>query len=302
MHSARWLRVCRWLHILLVFGYVLVTIMIAIVWMVVVGIRMANWARWLMVVGWFGVCFGGVVLAEWMGLFVGRGCRKPIRSEEERLSRLMDEVWKRTATGSRDESKREIKPRWSFGRPIGFETKGWSEPEKERVAVPVKDQEMRFFILSAPDSRDRSLGFRTIMISSGTFILASDEELLGILAHELGHLLDGDRIWEAAAFFPGILGLAFKRACRLIRRGFRMNMPGGFLLFVLLSPVLLFLLLFFCMDVVFRGLNGALATVGDFRQDRFAVRCGCGKGLRDWLEKTGLTANVSRIRRLEKML
>lgn len=160
---------------------------------------------------------------------------------------------------------------------------------------------MRFLIRSAERMPDGSGGLRTILISSGTFMLASDEELLGILAHELGHLLDGDRIWEAAAFFPGVLGLAFKQACRLIRRGFRMNMAGGLLLFVLLSPVLLFLLLFFCMDAVFRGLNGALTTVGDFRQDRFALRCRCGKGLRDWLEKTGLAANVSRIRRLEKM-
>jgi len=262
MGNAKWLGVCRWVHILFVFGYVLVTIMIVVVMLVLFGVRMANWVRWVMVVGWFGVCFGGVVLVEWMGLLVGRGCRKPIRSEEERLSELMKEVWMRMASGAR---------------------------------------EMRFFILSAPDRRDGSLGFRTILISSGTLTMASDEELRGILAHELGHLRDGDRILEAAFLCSGVLAMGFRFGCRLVRRGFRLSIAGGLLLLALLSPLLLSFLFFFCIDLVFRSLNWGLVKLGDVRQDCFAARNGCGKGLRDWLEKSGLAANVSRIRLLEKM-
>lgn len=140
------------------------------------------------------------------------------------------------------------------------------------------------------------------MISSGTLILASDEELRGILAHELGHLRDGDRILEAASLASGMLALGFRLGCRLIRRGLRLNWTAGLLLLASLSPVLLSLWFFFCVDLVFRGLEWVLVKLGDVRQDCFAARIGCGKGLRDWLEKSGLAVNVSRIRRLEKMV
>jgi hypothetical protein len=273
----RWLGVCRWLHVLLVFGYVFLTIVIIVVLLVVFGVRMANWVRWVMLLGWFAICFGGVVLAEWVGLLIGKGCRKPIRSEEERLSGLMQEVRTRIATGGKGEPKRENKPKWSFGR------------------------KMRFLILSAPDRRDGSLGSRTVIISSGTLVMASDEELQGILAHELGHLRDGDRILEAAFLCSGMFALGFRLGWRLFRRVFRSSMGGGLLLSMLLSPVLLLLLFFFCIDSVFRGLKWGLVKLGDFRQDCFVARSGFGNGLRDWLEKSGLAANVDRIRRLEKM-
>jgi hypothetical protein len=279
MGNARWLGVCRWVHVLLVAGYILVTIMIVMVSLVLFGVRMANWVRWVMVVGWFGVCFGGVVLLELMGLFVGHGCRRPIRSEEERLSGLMLNVWIRMGSNGK----------------AALETKSISTHGIRR------GMEVRFRIRSDAKRADGSFGSRTIIIRSGTLILASDEELLGILAHELGHLRDGDRILEAAFQCSGVFALGFRFGCRLVRRGFRLNMAGGLLLLALLSPVLLSLWFFFCVDLVFRSLKWGLMKLGDVRQDCFAVRSGCGKGLRDWLEKSGLEANVSRIRRLEKM-
>jgi Zn-dependent protease with chaperone function len=258
MDNAKWLGVCRWVHILLVVGYVLVTIMIVIVLLVVFGVRMANWVRWMMVVGWFGVCFGGVVLLEWLGLSPGQGCRRPISSEEERLSESLGKIW--------------------------------------------KGAEVRFLIRNDANRPDGSFGYRTIIITSGTLVLASDEELRGILAHELGHLRDGDRILEAASLYSGLFALGFRLCCRLIRLGFRLNRAGGLLLGAFLSPILLSLLFFFCIDSVFRGLEWGLVKLGDARQDSFAFRAGCGNGLRTWLIRSGLSANVSRIRRLEKMV
>jgi hypothetical protein len=165
-----------------------------------------------------------------------------------------------------------------------------------------KVQEIRFLIRNDPRRTDGSFGSRTIIVSSGTLLLASDEELRGILAHELGHLRDGDRILEAAFRCSGVLALGFRLSCRLIRRGFRLNIAGGLLLLALLSPVLIFLLFFFCLDSVIRILHWGLLKLGDLRQDSFAFRSGCGDGLRMWLIRSGLAANVSRIRRLEKMM
>jgi Zn-dependent protease with chaperone function len=257
MDNARWLGVCRWVHILLVIGYVLVTIMMVIVLLVLFDVRMSNWVRWMMVVAWFGTCFGGVVLLEWLGLSLGKGCRRPIRSEEDRLSGLMHGICQ----------KREI----------------------------------RFLIRNDAKRPDGSSGARTTIISSGTLLLASDEELKGILAHEFGHLRDGDRILEAASRCSGLFASGFRLCCRLIRRGLRISGTGGLLLMALLSPILLSLLLFFCLDSIFQGLNWSLVKLDDVRQDCFAFRSGCGDGLRTWLTRSGLATNVSRIRRLEKM-
>jgi Zn-dependent protease with chaperone function len=236
--------------------------MMVIVLLVVFGVRMSNWVRWMMGVGWFGISFGGVAVVEWMGLSLGLGCRRPIRAEEDRLSELVREVRKH--------------------------------------GIPQKS-EVRFLIRNDAKRPDGSFGFRTIIISSGTLVLASDDELRGILAHELGHLHDGDRILEAASRCSGLLASGFRLCCRLIRRGLRISVAGGLLLMALLSPILLSLLFFFCLDSVFRGMNWGLVKLGDVRQDYFAFRSGCGDGLRTWLIRSGLGANVSRIRRLEKM-
>jgi hypothetical protein len=266
MRNVRWLGVCRWVHPLVVLGYVFATILMTIVSLVVFGVRIPNGVRWMMMVGWFAICFGSAFLLERMGLFCWPGCRRPIKSEEERLSELMVDVRKRM--NSTDKAGPEV----------------------------------RFLIGSDAKRQDGSWGSRTIIVGSGTFKLASDEELRGILAHEFGHLLDGDRILAMAFFCSGVLARGFRLSWQLIRRGFRLSVAGGFVLFALLSPVLLSLFFFFCMDSVFSGLIWGLERSADFRQDCRTVRSGCGRGLRDWLEKSGLAANVDRIRRLEKML
>jgi Zn-dependent protease with chaperone function len=273
MVTARLLGVCRWVHVLLVFVYVFATIMILIVLLVLFGLKMPNWVRWIMLSGWFAVCFCGVLVMEWMGLLIGQGCRRPIKSEEERLWGLIEEVQARIRS-----TRSDVTPP--------------AHPEAE----------VQFFIRSNPDRGDGSFGYRTIIISSGTLTLASDEELRGILAHEWGHLRDGDRILEAAFFCAGIFARSFKLAWRVIRRGFRLTLVGGLVLLALLSPLMLPLLFFFLQDSLFQALNWGLLKIGDFRQDYYSARAGCGKGLREWLEKSGLAAHVDRIRRLDKML
>jgi Zn-dependent protease with chaperone function len=250
-----------------------------IVLSMVFGLRLANWVRWVMLAGWFLVCYGGVFLMDWIGLLFWQGCRKPIGSEEERLSDLVHDILKR------------VDP-----------DKHWIERAREPNPVEWVYPKVRFLIQNDPKRPNGSFGFRTILISSGTLPLASDGELQGILAHELGHLRDGERVMEAAFFTAGLLAQLFRLGCRLIRWGFRVSVAGGLILLGILSPALSLLLIFYLVDGVFRVLRLGLRRWVDFRQDAFACRIGCGKGLQAWLTKTGLTANASRIRRLEKML
>ena len=273
------LSVCRWVHILLVVIHVFVTIMHVIVALMIFRVRLPNVLRWSMLFGWFAFCFGSAFFLEHMGWLVGQGCRLPIRSEEEKMFALMDDVQRRMN---------------SIGQTVP------KTDDKRRPNPSVKA--VRFAIRVDPKKDDGSFGYRTILISSGTLMMASDEELRGILAHELGHLRDGDPIWEAAFFCSGLPARAFRLACRFIRVCGRSNALGGCLLVVLLSPLLLPLLILFLTGKVFQALIRPLEAQAEYRQDSFATRIGCGKGLRDCLERSGLARNVIRIRRLEKML
>lgn len=248
---------CKWIYTGLVLAYLLVTIMITIVLWLLFGWRMANGVRWVMTVGWFGCCFGGIFLVERLGTLALRGCRPPIRAEEERLTELMAEI-------------------------------------QDRVGSTMH---IRFLISGEAEKPTRSFGYRTILIQSSVLTMASDEELKAILARELGHLRDGDRVMDAAFATAGIYSLLFPWWWRLLRRGFGFSFIVGSLLLLPLFP----LLPFFLLDGTFRAFRWGLRRQIDYRQDRFAFRAGCGDGLRAWLEKSGLAANVHRIRRLEKM-
>jgi len=259
--GVRWPGVCRWMHVLLVFGYVFLTIMIVIVLLMVFGVRMAGWVRWVMMVGWFVICFGGVWVVEVLGSVLLPDCRRPILAEEEKLVSLMSEV------RGRADLHRQI----------------------------------RFLIRGGAKACNGSLGYGTILIQSGTLPLASDGELRGILAHELGHLRDGDRVMEAAFVTTGLLARLFRWGCWLIGWGFRFSFVVGLFLMAVLFLLLIGLLPFFLLDRVLRVLRWGLRWQIDYRQDAFAFRVGCGDGLRAWLVRSGLAANARRIRRLEKM-
>jgi Zn-dependent protease with chaperone function len=245
----------------LALGYVIFTIMVVLVVMIVVGVRMSDPLRWLILVGWITFCAGNVFVMERLGTAVFPDCRMPIGSEEERLVGLIQPVLDRAGSKMR----------------------------------------IRFLVRSAPEKPTGSLGYRTILIQSGCLPLASDGELQGILAHELGHLRDGDRVFESAFAMAGLFSQLFRWGCRLVRWGFGVSVLVGLVLLGILSPALLLLLIFYFLDGVFRGLQWGLKRWIDYRQDTFAFRVGCGDGLRAWLERTGLAANAHRIRRLEKM-
>lgn len=252
---------CRWVYGFLVLVHAFLTIMILLVLLIVIGMRIPDFVRWLMLVGWFVICFGGVWVVERLSWLFWPGCRRPILAEEDRLNSLMGEVQRRVGSKMR----------------------------------------IRFLICGEAERPTGSLGYRTVLVQSGMLPLASDGELRGVLAHELGHLRDGDRVMEAAFVTAGLPARLFRWGCWSIRWGFRSSIVVGLLMSGVLILVLMGLLPFFLLDGVFRAFRWMLRRQIDYRQDAFAFRAGCGDGLRAWLMQSGLAANVCRIRRLEKM-
>lgn len=252
---------CRWVYNFLVFAYVFAMSVIIIVTLMVVGVRMPELARWLIVVGWVVFCFGGVFIVEVMGVVVLPRCRRPILAEEERLDSLMGEVQRRVGSKMR----------------------------------------IRFVICGDAERPTRSLGYRTVLIQSGSLPMASDGELKGVLAHELGHLRDRDRVMEAAFVIAGGFSQAFRRCYRFVRWGFGFSTILGLLVLLAVFMLLCALLPFFLLDGVMRFVTWGLRRQIEYRQDRFAFKAGSGEGLKAWLIRSGLANNVLRIRRLEKM-
>jgi Zn-dependent protease with chaperone function len=244
-----------------VLGYVFAIGVIVVVLLIVFGVRLSDPVRWVILVGWIAICLGGVFVAERLIPFVWPGYRRPIWAEEERLVSLMDEVQHRVGSKMR----------------------------------------IRFVICGEAERPTGSFGYRTVLIQSGSLWLVSDGELKGVLAHELGHLRDGDRVMEAAFVSAGVLAQAFRWWCRFVRRGFGSSRMFGLLLMAATFLLLWVLLPFFLLDGVFRLVAWGLRRQIELREDRFAFRAGCGEGLKAWLMRSGLAANVSRIRRLEKM-
>jgi Zn-dependent protease with chaperone function len=252
---------CRVMHVALVLAYVFVTIVILIVLLLVLGVCMSNVARWVMLVGWIALCAGGAFVAERLIVPILPGYRLPIQSEEDRLVALMEDVQARVGSRMR----------------------------------------IRFLIHGDPKKPTGSIGYRTVVVQSGSLLEASDGEFQGVLAHELGHLRDGDRALEAAFVTAGLWAQVFRWGCLAVRKGFMISTMAGLLLLGVMMPLLAAASLFYLLDGVFRAIRWGLRPWLEYRQDAFACRAGFGDGLRAWLVRSGLSAHVGRIRRLEKM-
>jgi heat shock protein HtpX len=142
-----------------------------------------------------------------------------------------------------------------------------------------------------------------IAVSKELLNRLTEDELKGVLAHELGHLISKDTMIAWAFVTAGDLPGMLRRVCSMVWRGYRIlrlfvGMLIGLLLLVLVLlflfkpfavlPVMAFvflLLLFWLLDRLFRWLRLILSRKGEYRQDAFAHRLGYGPGLREALKK-----------------
>jgi Zn-dependent protease with chaperone function len=286
----------RYFQAALVLLYVLLTIFAFEVVLAVSGWRLSVVLQWWMIVGWVAFCFGSAYVWAGVAMFVQSRYRKPVGAEAVRLSPAVSELLEKA------ESKRRVRV--------------WIEESSELNAY--------------------ATGFHTIVITRGLFEALSPEELRGVLAHELGHLLSGDTIVATAFLTAGLLPKAVFGFCRagvfVLRSGLaRVNFVAGCVVLLILglmlnrahllmgvAATLLFVFFFMVLNRVFRFFALMLGRLAEYRQDAFAFRLGYGDGLRKVLEllAAGEEVGVSRyyivmhsthpvifnrIRRLEKM-
>jgi heat shock protein HtpX len=165
-------------------------------------------------------------------------------------------------------------------------------------------------------------GHHTIVVSRGLLEQTTEDELKGVLAHELGHLVSRDTVIASAfimaGWLPGIIIYICRLAGSFLQTGFfisgkvktsfgllkigRFSLLTG-ILFLLLTgyllhrvhllqavvPVVAFALLFSILNAVFRLFYSWVSRFNEYRQDAYAHRLGFGAGLRQALYK--LAAN-----------
>jgi len=135
-----------------------------------------------------------------------------------------------------------------------------------------------------------------IAISKSFLDRLTDEELKGILAHELGHLISRDTTtswaFATASIFPEMISWHYKWTARLIT-SFTFLSVVLILLLVLFRPrlllsvlaVLFSLLIFRLLHRLFRWLMLSMSRLTEYRQDAFAHKLGHGTGLMNALKK-----------------
>jgi Zn-dependent protease with chaperone function len=146
-------------------------------------------------------------------------------------------------------------------------------------------------------------GGNVIAISKPLMNELTDDELKGILAHELGHLVSGDLLISRAFVTAGLLPEAVYRLVCLISMILKklalfmlliaLALLAVFLFLFFFKPLLLmpviaaglFLITFSVLNRLFHWLLLALSRQCEYRQDAYAHKLGHGAGLRDALKK-----------------
>ena len=274
----------KYINAVLVTLYVVLTIFCLLLVLVIAGVKISDRTAWLIMMGWVVLCFSSAYLFTDVLLFFGSRLRKPIQAEAEKLEMAFSSVQERA---------------------------GYTKKVKLRVQ-------------ESTDWNAFATGTHTIAVTKGVLAGASDDELKGLLAHELGHLMSYDTIvgsaYWIAGYLPSIVRWVYRQIAAIVMSGFRQrvlvrtnqgvmkvgrfNLLSGIVWLVIVVAIFYFLhilqvivaivffvVIFGILNVVFRWLTLVLARFSEYRQDDFAARLGFGKGLRDMLEKLTYQGN-----------
>lgn len=164
---------------------------------------------------------------------------------------------------------------------------------KEKLKVlPIN---LHVMVIDDPIPNALAIGKNTLIVSRGLYETANEEELCGVIAHELGHLHHGDSQKLAVAWGVSVISLiiAFLANILVMITGAisKINPKGDAGLFINVFSFAFSLFGLFLMMFVWMG-NGVfkLAMLHQGRKqehmaDEFAVKSGFGSGLLSFLDK-----------------
>jgi len=265
--------------------YVLLIGFFFLLTLAVSGVFISWWTLTIALTAWMLVCWLSVYYLSPVHLFFHGRLRPPIMEEEARLQGCLQEVLKSAGC------------------------------EKKFCLRIVEEKEEKIL----------SFGHDTIAVSASLLKELTDEELKGVMAHELGHLISRDTLVTWAFATADRLPHLLTRVRLLLT--LLVLLPVIYFIVGLFSNTLIFpigaawmfLVSSVILHVLFRWLHLLLLRQREYSQDEFAHRLGYGRGLRDALVKLAQTGEQQvnawfillygrapviyhRIRRLEQLL
>ncbi|UMZ73023.1 M48 family metalloprotease [Natranaerofaba carboxydovora] len=168
----------------------------------------------------------------------------------------------------------------------------WNEVKKEsEINLEEFNVKPEFFMLNDNFVNAFALGSNTVIFTRGFLSVSTDEEFKGILAHELGHLVNHDTKVLLAALLMNIMGqigttiiVFFTSAMAFVSSLF--GEEAGCFISI---PLAIFSILLNVLSwIIYNILELSLRAVGrqnEFYADEFAKKCGQGRGLAKFLHR-----------------
>ena len=236
--------------------YIVLSVSLLLLTLEISGVYISWLTLFAAITGALSFCFSAVHLLGWPQLFFHGNLRQPILEEEIRLASCLNEVLR--GAGCRKKFRLRI-----------------IEVEAYDVVACNTD---------------------IIAISRSLLDRLTDEELKGVLAHELGHLLSRDttvcRAFATASLIPELIRVHNKWKIRLMRSFGLLSIVIALLLWTFrpmwllsLLAAVFSLLIFYVMHRLFRWLMLLVSRLTEYRQDAFAHQLGHGAGLMKALKK-----------------
>ncbi|HVU55573.1 MAG TPA: M48 family metalloprotease [Puia sp.] len=215
------------------------------------GVFISWWTLTIAMTAWLLTCWLSVYFISPIHLFFHGRLRPPIMEEEARLQGCLTEVLKSASC------------------------------EKKFCLRIVEEKEEKIL----------SFGHDTIAISASLLKELTDEELKGVMAHELGHLISRDTMVSWAFATAGRLPRTLRLSSHLLALLPMMALIYFIVQFFsttgmfIVGAASIFVVTSILLDLVFTWLDLLLLRQREYNQDAFAHRLGYGRGLRDALVK-----------------
>jgi len=251
----------RTFQITLVLIYLLLVEFSFLILLALSGVAVPDRAAILITVGWLFLCFSSGYWLAPYFYFRHSSLRKPVFEEEERLKVCFEKVQERS------NCKRNF----------------------------------RLLVEESMELNASAIGRHTIAVTRGMLEQMTDEELKGLLAHELGHHLNKDTLVMAAFGTASVLSGSLRRflTAILIRlfAADKLRLIIALFLLVMVLPVqfltitgacLAFVLLFALADPLFRQACLCSSRFIEYKQDAYAHQLGFGQELKEALRKLTL--------------
>ena len=246
----------KMLQTVLVILYIMLAVSLLLLTLALSGVYISRLTLFTTIAGCLLFCFTAVHFRGLLRLFFHSNLRKPILEEETRLTDCLNEVLRDADC-------------------------------KKRFRLRIIEREEYDTLACNTD---------IIAISRSLLHRLTDEELKGVLAHELGHLISHDTTvcwaFATASFLPEMIPWHYKLRARWLI-SFTFWAVLSMLLLFLFRPmtllsilaVLFSLLIFHLLHHSFRWLMLLMSRLTEYRQDAFAHKLGHGAGLMNALKK-----------------